>query len=120
MGNRRDTITLRTWDGALVDSVSYEDSAPWPERADGQGATLERLSPTGQSSSATNWVPSSGGGSPGAPNAAFGPAILSIWHSPAVPLPSDTVTIYARTTNAAGACASTTARMNLAHGWWRQ
>jgi len=102
MGNRRDTLTLRAWDGQIIDSVSYEDTAPWPARADGDGATLERLSPTGPGASATNWAASPGGGSPGAPNGPTAPAILSVWHAPAVPTPSDTVTIYARTTNAAG------------------
>lgn len=102
MGNRRDTLILRAWDGQIVDSVSYEDSAPWPERADGDGATLERLSPTGPGASATNWLASPGGGSPGAPNGPAAPAILALWHDPAVPTPSDAVTIYVRTTNITG------------------
>lgn len=99
LGNRRDMVILRAWDGQVVDVVSYEDSAPWPTRADGAGATLERMSPRGSGTSATNWMASPGGGSPGAPNDPSAPAILAVWHEPAVPTPFEPVTIFARTTN---------------------
>ncbi|MCX7847671.1 MAG: lamin tail domain-containing protein [bacterium] len=104
LSNRRDALTLRAWDGQIVDRVSYEDTAPWPVRADGDGATLERLSPTGAGSTATNWAPSPGGGSPGAPNGPSAPAILALWHDPPVPSPSHPVTIFARSTNLPNHC----------------
>jgi hypothetical protein len=102
LGNRRDTITLRSWDGTVIDRVSYEDRGQWPVRADGDGATLERIAPSGSGSAATNWQASAGGGTPGGGNGSWGTSILSIRHDPPVPKPTDSVTIYAHVSDPVG------------------
>jgi len=40
----------------LVDEVEYSDRAPWDPRADGTGASLQRVSLTGYGNDPTNWV----------------------------------------------------------------
>jgi hypothetical protein len=49
----------------LADRVHYYDAAPWAAAADGTGAALLRVSPTGFGNDPTNWaavVPNFGGG----------------------------------------------------------
>ncbi len=41
LSNSGETITLKTPEGLIVDSVTYSDRAPWPEGADGLGSSLE-------------------------------------------------------------------------------
>ncbi|MCX7003743.1 MAG: lamin tail domain-containing protein, partial [bacterium] len=102
LGNGNDVLTLRAWDGRIVDAVAYQDHAPWPTRADGAGATLERRDAGAGGASATNWQASTSGGTPGYPNGAWGADILAVWHNPAVPRASDAITIFARVTNIIG------------------
>ncbi len=52
----------------LVDSVTYDDSAPWPETADGAGATLALRAPDLDNDNPENWAASEGHGSPAAAN----------------------------------------------------
>ena len=54
----------------LVDTVNYDDVAPWPTRPDGQGATLELLSPSLDNALGENWKASAINthGTPGAEN----------------------------------------------------
>ena len=56
--------------GTLVDTVNYDDSEPWPTRPDGQGATLELLSPDLDNALGQNWKASgiATQGTPGAEN----------------------------------------------------
>ncbi len=65
--NNSDIVTL--YQGTLeVDCVSYDDS--WG--ADGNGASLERVHPTGDSSDSGNWEDGPVEGTPGAVNEAAG------------------------------------------------
>jgi hypothetical protein len=64
-------IRLFDSNGALMDMVEYDDSAPWPKEADGNGPTLELLSPSYDNSLAINWSASEGYGSPGRVNTRF-------------------------------------------------
>ena len=64
-------IRLFDSNGVLMDMVEYDDSAPWPEEADGEGATLELLSPSYDNSLAASWSASEGYGSPGRINTRF-------------------------------------------------
>ena len=56
--------------GTLVDTVHYDDVALWPTRPDGQGATLELLSPDLDNALGQNWKASgiNTHGTPGAAN----------------------------------------------------
>jgi hypothetical protein len=49
----------------LVDRVKYNDNAPWPEAADGFGASLQRRDPLAYGNDAGNWAASFDGGTPG-------------------------------------------------------
>jgi hypothetical protein len=49
----------------LVDSVTYEDRSPWPDNADGTGASLQRVSATAYGNTPRNWI--GGAPTPGAP-----------------------------------------------------
>ncbi|MBN1671110.1 MAG: lamin tail domain-containing protein [Kiritimatiellae bacterium] len=52
----------------LVDRVKYDDDSPWPESADGDGPSLERLDSAGYGNDPANWSASlDAGGTPGRP-----------------------------------------------------
>jgi hypothetical protein len=51
-----------------VDSVRYNDRAPWPTEADGMGPSIERISPELYGNELRNWRTFRRGGSPGRPN----------------------------------------------------
>jgi hypothetical protein len=62
----------------VVDSMKYDDTAPWPVTPDGYSSSLERISPVGPGDTADNWAPSPpapdlerASGTPGKPNATF-------------------------------------------------
>jgi hypothetical protein len=67
--NGKGTIELWNNSGRLLDTVTYEDDAPWPVIPDGSGASLAKRSPTLATSPAESWTASREvGGTPGAPN----------------------------------------------------
>ena len=71
--------------GAIVDSLTYDDSAPWPEEADGNGYTLALTNPTCDNHLPECWSASEQmNGSPGAPN--FPPVISVERETPETPL----------------------------------
>ncbi len=62
-------LTLVNGRGFVVDSVFFSDSRPWPDRADGGGATLELVDPDRDNDEVTSWSSSLVvGGTPGLPN----------------------------------------------------
>ena len=66
LGNRADTVTLVSPHGVTLSRVSYTDRAPWDDRADGSGYSLEILDVRRDADDATNWRASQQlGGSPG-------------------------------------------------------
>jgi hypothetical protein len=71
--NSEDTIRLLRGDGVLVDSVAYADDWHRPELDDATGIALERITPEGGGSGASNWTSSldPSGGTPGRPNSVF-------------------------------------------------
>ncbi len=58
-------LSLYSADGSLVDSLTYEDSLPWPIEADGTGRTLELVNPSLNNADPKNWSASKNHGSPG-------------------------------------------------------
>jgi hypothetical protein len=54
-----------------IEKLTYNDSPPWDVRADGGGYTLARIDPDAYIDDATNWPPSTSGGTPGAENTDF-------------------------------------------------
>ncbi len=61
-------IRLFNAQGAVVDTVLYDDKSPWPTEPDGQGATLELLNPTLDNALAESWKAWPDHGTPGAIN----------------------------------------------------
>ncbi len=55
-------------EGMLIDAVEYGDDPPWPEEADGNGATLELIDADSDNSLAENWMASLEHGTPGEQN----------------------------------------------------
>lgn len=54
--------------GNIVDSLTYDDEAPWPTEPDGDGPTLALKDPSSDNSLPENWAASSGHGTPGEKN----------------------------------------------------
>jgi len=68
LNNGGEHIYLLDSYGQYADSLTYDDSSPWPETADGQGSTLALKNPSYDNSQALNWNASGLYGTPGAPN----------------------------------------------------
>ncbi len=56
LSKKDELIQLKNADGTLIDEVHYYDSTPWPEAADGTGATLQLVAPDLDNMLAENWV----------------------------------------------------------------
>lgn len=69
LSNSGEAVRLFDETGAIIDSLTYDDALPWPIGADGEGSSLERISPELPSSDPATWQASNNaGGTPGAPN----------------------------------------------------
>ena len=55
LSNSGEDITLYDNNGVLVDSVNYDDVAPWPTDADGNGRSLQLCDHTTDNNIAGNW-----------------------------------------------------------------
>jgi len=64
-------VRLFNASGTLIDTVEYDDIAPWPTEPDGNGPTLELTNPSLDNAVASSWSASTGHGTPGAQNSAF-------------------------------------------------
>lgn len=65
LDNASETIKIFDQQNQLKASVSYIDSLPWPQGADGEGRTLELENPMLDLNDPTNWFDGCIGGSPG-------------------------------------------------------
>lgn len=69
LGNSGDTLRLFDFTGNQVDTVTYQDSAPWPVEPDGSGATLSLRDVASDNAAAVAWAASvSDAGTPGKKN----------------------------------------------------
>jgi hypothetical protein len=83
LANEGDTVELRDPFGALIDSVSYGNAAPWPVAPNGTGPSLILISPDYDNSVATSWLASNASnGSPGAVNSIALPPTPTITPTP--------------------------------------
>ncbi len=74
LGNDGDTVTLLNASNVVIDQVTYNDAYPWPFQTDGDGPSIERISPLGESNDPQKWaasVPASDHGTPGKKNSLF-------------------------------------------------
>ena len=60
-----ESISLYDITGRRIDHLEYDDDAPWPTEPDGNGPTLELISPDLPNDMAESWSFSSGNGTPG-------------------------------------------------------
>ncbi len=58
LGNGGDAVRIFDPDGQLIDSVQYDDEAPWPSEADGNGPSLELIEAIRDNGLFINWLPS--------------------------------------------------------------
>ena len=63
-----EALYVYTNNGFLVDSLTYDDRAPWPVKADGNGSSLELVDPESDNSYGIGWRSSKGHGTPGTIN----------------------------------------------------
>ena len=97
-------IQLLAADGVtVVDEVSYDDVAPWPNAPDGNGPSLELIDIASDNSVAVSWAASNGDPTPGAENSVVDgvqEGITDITVSPGQPLPDQAFNISATIANA--------------------
>ncbi len=72
LNNNGDTIILRNAEGMVIDSLSFQNTSPWPRQPDGHGATLALRYPFLDNSDPQHWMASFGFGTPGYPNQVIG------------------------------------------------
>ena len=58
LANDGDTVELKDENGNIADTVTYYDSRPWPEYADGGGCSLERKDLYADPANPQNWASS--------------------------------------------------------------
>ena len=108
--NSGDSVRLFDSGARLVESVNYQDRSPWPEEADGMGASIERRNPALPAFLPASWAMSTDLGTPGKQNSSFteqlAPLVYDVDHTPKIPRPSQDVTVTARVMDADGAVAS--------------
>ncbi|NOG44601.1 MAG: T9SS type A sorting domain-containing protein [Calditrichaeota bacterium] len=84
LSSQGDQLRLYNKNGVLMDSVQFDDTDPWPEKADGDGFTLELINPALNNSLADNWKASLlVGGTPGKENS----VITGIIENPGIKKP---------------------------------
>lgn len=66
LSNGGETIILAAAGGAAIQTIAFDDAAPWPTAPDGNGPSLEIIDPLGDASDGANWRASAAlAGSPG-------------------------------------------------------
>ena len=102
-----DRIELVDAAGSLVDAVAFKDDGAWPEMADGQSASLERICPSAPGKDPGNWAASVPDpqlvrprGTPGRTNDVFSPVpiprVVSVTPSSAQLQPGQSLDLAAR------------------------
>jgi len=77
LSNGGEELHLTDTNGATILRFTYQDTADWPGRADGNGSSLELIDPNGDYNDGANWRNSiSYGGSPGTAGLAQAPGIV--------------------------------------------
>lgn len=106
LGRKGERIELSDATGKRVDSVKFDDKAPWPTGADGHSGSLERICPTAPGDDPANWISSPLSedrekpmGTPGKVNAGFAaelpPVVSSVKFAPEAPSVNQAITVEA-------------------------
>ena len=82
LDNNGEWITLVDREGNVIDSFRYNDAAPWPEQADGDGPSLVLNDPGSAPDPAdpASWSAGLPGGSPGKEDSSAPLEIISVTH----------------------------------------
>ncbi len=106
LGNGGDTVRVFNGAGALMDSVQYSDTSPWPTASDGGGPSLELINPALDNSLPASWAASVDPppqGTPGSQNSVFepdtAPLIASVKRDVPLPTAADAVSVTAEVTD---------------------
>lgn len=106
LSNGGETLTLKDESNTTIDSVTYEDSSPWPTSPDGNGPSLELKNPSMDGSQVASWGASlNAGGTPAAQNSlvGFNPPVISSVTKPSDVQTDETATVTAEIDEADGA-----------------
>jgi len=104
LSNGGERVAIEDAGGSLVDEVTYDDHHPWPEAPDGDGPSLELISPAFDNDRPCSWGSSqpieNSLGTPGAQNSIYSadnipPCITDIAHAPTFPTSSQPVVVTA-------------------------
>ncbi len=79
LSNGGERVLLYSDRSCLIDSVRYRDDQMWPTSPDGEGPTLSLTDPNVDNVPGENWAPSTGYGTPGAPNTFSIDPTLFVW-----------------------------------------
>ncbi|MEM9616077.1 MAG: lamin tail domain-containing protein, partial [Actinomycetota bacterium] len=93
--NGGESLALLGPDGEVVDQVDFDDVAPWPIAADGEGPSIELIDPSGPNDEATAWQASTSGGTPGRGPSVVAPTIGEVTMTPEAPGAGASVTVSA-------------------------
>lgn len=101
LSNSGERVALYDVLGNLADDVRYADDGTWPEEPDGSGRTLELAHPAIDNGFGPAWRASlEDGGTPGGVNSSLEaevtPRVADVRHQPAIPSPSEPVTVTCR------------------------
>jgi len=72
LSNAGELIRLYDVNGVIIDSLTYDDHAPWPDEPDGGGPTLELIRYDMDNTLPVSWAASVGHGTPGYENSITG------------------------------------------------
>jgi hypothetical protein len=104
LANGGERVALEDGLGNLVDQVTYDDHAPWPESPDGKGPSLELINPAFNNDHPCSWEGSqpteSSLGTPGVQNSTYSPdnippCVTNVQHAPIFPTSTQPVTVTA-------------------------
>jgi len=98
LSNKGELLTLCDSNKNFICSFTYDDKDPWPEKADGDGPSLELTQPLLPVDDATSWAASIYiGGTPGATNSTYigAAAVIPCGTVPADPVNGQTVSVIA-------------------------
>jgi parallel beta-helix repeat protein len=104
LANEGERVAIEDALGSLVDEVTYDDHLPWPEAPDGDGPSLELISPAFDNDRPCSWGASQpidvNLGTPGAQNSIYSPdnippCVTGVAHTPTFPTSGQPVIVTA-------------------------
>ncbi|NLF40696.1 lamin tail domain-containing protein [bacterium] len=78
LDNGGEIIKWQNANGENINSLEYDDKAPWPTTPDGNGPSLELIDPSYDNTLASSWLASLSLGTPGRPNSVPEPVALLV------------------------------------------